>query len=430
MMLIDEAWHLISRPETGEYANDLARRARHLGLALIVMSQQLSDFDTEHGVALVGNSVPAAAAGPEPAGDPVHRRDRRALRARGHRAAAAEDRQGPPRADAVAERHPRARQGHAAGRPDRVLGVHLGPDRGRRSARPRSPATTATCGRRSHSSPRAAPARTATGKATRCEQHRPARTERAPLAEQPRAVTRTAMSVISRQPPVPPGSSNGATTMRPSPASRAAVRCSRSAGSRRRRRQHARLPDRARGRPARRPAGARRRHGRAERRVSRYAGVEVPRSLTEAAEHVDAGLPAGQLLRTARRPARPGHRTRAHPHVLAGGRGAAARARARALHADRDRLRHARPRGRPDRARERHARRVGAARDRRRRERGRRVLDAIAPHRRAESSSSRATSRATAEGRCASCEIGQTPARPLVLFPNVPSSPQATRTQR
>ncbi|MGB0097555.1 MAG: hypothetical protein WBP81_34095 [Solirubrobacteraceae bacterium] len=56
IMLIDEAWHLISRPETGAYANNLARRARHLGLVLIVMSQQLSDFDTEHGVALLDNS--------------------------------------------------------------------------------------------------------------------------------------------------------------------------------------------------------------------------------------------------------------------------------------------------------------------------------------------------------------------------------------
>ena len=56
IMLIDEASHLISRPETGAYANNLARRARHLGLVLIVMSQQLSDFDTEHGVALLGNS--------------------------------------------------------------------------------------------------------------------------------------------------------------------------------------------------------------------------------------------------------------------------------------------------------------------------------------------------------------------------------------
>ena len=55
IMLIDEAWHLISRAETGEYANNLARRARHLGLVLIVMSQQLSDFDTDYGVALLGN---------------------------------------------------------------------------------------------------------------------------------------------------------------------------------------------------------------------------------------------------------------------------------------------------------------------------------------------------------------------------------------
>jgi TraG P-loop domain len=57
MMLIDEGWHLVSRPETGEFANDLARRARHLGLNLIVMSQHLSDFDTEYGVALLQNST-------------------------------------------------------------------------------------------------------------------------------------------------------------------------------------------------------------------------------------------------------------------------------------------------------------------------------------------------------------------------------------
>ena len=56
IMSIDEAWHLINRPETGEFANNLARRARHYGLMLVVMSQQLSDFDTEHGVALLKNS--------------------------------------------------------------------------------------------------------------------------------------------------------------------------------------------------------------------------------------------------------------------------------------------------------------------------------------------------------------------------------------
>ena len=56
-MVIDEAWHLVSRRETGEYANDLARRARHIGLFLIVISQQMSDFDDEYGRALIRNST-------------------------------------------------------------------------------------------------------------------------------------------------------------------------------------------------------------------------------------------------------------------------------------------------------------------------------------------------------------------------------------
>jgi hypothetical protein len=57
VLLIDEGWHLVGRRETGEFANDLARRARHLGLFLIVMSQHLSDFATEHGLALIRNST-------------------------------------------------------------------------------------------------------------------------------------------------------------------------------------------------------------------------------------------------------------------------------------------------------------------------------------------------------------------------------------
>ena len=56
-MLIDEAWHLVRRRETGDYANDLALRARHLGLVLAVMFQQLSQADTEHGLALLQNST-------------------------------------------------------------------------------------------------------------------------------------------------------------------------------------------------------------------------------------------------------------------------------------------------------------------------------------------------------------------------------------
>jgi hypothetical protein len=57
VLLIDEAWAFIGNPQTGTYANDLARRARHLGLFLIVMSQHLSDFDSEHGMALLRNST-------------------------------------------------------------------------------------------------------------------------------------------------------------------------------------------------------------------------------------------------------------------------------------------------------------------------------------------------------------------------------------
>jgi type IV secretory pathway VirB4 component len=57
VLLIDEAWHLVGRAETGSYANDLARRARHLGLFFVVMSQHLSDFETEHGLALLRNST-------------------------------------------------------------------------------------------------------------------------------------------------------------------------------------------------------------------------------------------------------------------------------------------------------------------------------------------------------------------------------------
>ena len=105
------------------------------------------------------------------------------------------------------------------------------------------------------------------------------------------------MSVISRQPPVPPGSSNGATTMLSSPAS---VRrgpllavCGLCGGAGASTLAYltalaaARRGDRAvlvadTGGPT---AG-----------ISHYAGVQAPRSLTEAAEHVHAGLPTGQLI--------------------------------------------------------------------------------------------------------------------------------------
>ena len=42
--MIDEAWHFVARKATGQWVNDRARRARHLALLLIAITQQLEDF--------------------------------------------------------------------------------------------------------------------------------------------------------------------------------------------------------------------------------------------------------------------------------------------------------------------------------------------------------------------------------------------------
>jgi len=52
----DEFWAFV-RGALGQYANDLARRLRKLGLTLLVASQQLTDLDNEQGRALVANST-------------------------------------------------------------------------------------------------------------------------------------------------------------------------------------------------------------------------------------------------------------------------------------------------------------------------------------------------------------------------------------
>jgi TraG P-loop domain len=57
MLVIDEAWKLVERRATGEWVNDIARRSRHLGLFLIAISQQLSDFAGPYGKALLRNST-------------------------------------------------------------------------------------------------------------------------------------------------------------------------------------------------------------------------------------------------------------------------------------------------------------------------------------------------------------------------------------
>ncbi len=54
-LVVDEAWHKVASPEAGRYLADLARRGRHLGLFLIVLSQALSDLNSQSGMPLLVN---------------------------------------------------------------------------------------------------------------------------------------------------------------------------------------------------------------------------------------------------------------------------------------------------------------------------------------------------------------------------------------
>jgi hypothetical protein len=55
MLVIDEAWHKVATPEAGVHVAVLARQARHIGLFLLILSQQFSDLGTEHGLPLLRN---------------------------------------------------------------------------------------------------------------------------------------------------------------------------------------------------------------------------------------------------------------------------------------------------------------------------------------------------------------------------------------
>lgn len=54
-LVINEAWHKVATPEAGVHVAGLAREARHIGLLLIIQSQQFSDLGTEHGLPLLRN---------------------------------------------------------------------------------------------------------------------------------------------------------------------------------------------------------------------------------------------------------------------------------------------------------------------------------------------------------------------------------------
>jgi hypothetical protein len=57
VFVIEECWHPMANKDGGHYVNDMARRARHLGIVLVVVSQLLSDFAGEFGLALLRNCV-------------------------------------------------------------------------------------------------------------------------------------------------------------------------------------------------------------------------------------------------------------------------------------------------------------------------------------------------------------------------------------
>ncbi len=56
-LVLEEVWKLFENDDSGSWVNDRARRARHEGLFLIAVTQQLSDFSGKYGKALLRNST-------------------------------------------------------------------------------------------------------------------------------------------------------------------------------------------------------------------------------------------------------------------------------------------------------------------------------------------------------------------------------------
>ena len=81
------------------------------------MSQQLSDFNTEYGKALVRNSAQQLLLAQNPQEIPFIAETVELSEREANELGRLKTVKGPPRADAVAQRRPRARQGDAQGRP-------------------------------------------------------------------------------------------------------------------------------------------------------------------------------------------------------------------------------------------------------------------------------------------------------------------------
>src|SRR4029077_1178211 len=56
-LTLEEVWKLLEHEATARWVNELPRRSRHDNLALIGVSQQLSDFNNAWGRAFIDNSA-------------------------------------------------------------------------------------------------------------------------------------------------------------------------------------------------------------------------------------------------------------------------------------------------------------------------------------------------------------------------------------
>ncbi len=56
LFVLDEGWSLLRHPDTADFVQEVTRRGRHYGLSVLNMSQQIGDYDTPVGRAVIGNT--------------------------------------------------------------------------------------------------------------------------------------------------------------------------------------------------------------------------------------------------------------------------------------------------------------------------------------------------------------------------------------
>ena len=56
LFVMDEGWSLLRYPDTADFMEEVARRARHFGLSVLNMSQSVQDYDNDTGKAVIANT--------------------------------------------------------------------------------------------------------------------------------------------------------------------------------------------------------------------------------------------------------------------------------------------------------------------------------------------------------------------------------------